>query len=48
MRRLVLAWKIFTEAFLFLLYIRKIQYIGNLAASSDFAVTSRRIIIYTG
>ena len=32
----------------FFFTLEKIQYRSNLAASSDFAVTSRRMIIYTG
>ena len=42
------ALKQFTESFLFLFTFEKIKYSSDLAASSRFAVTGRRIIIYTG
>ena len=41
-------WPEFTEAFLFLFYVRNVQVQQNLTARSDFAVTDRRMIFYTG
>ena len=48
MRRLVVAWKYFKETFLFSFTLEKIKCKSSLTASSDFTVTSRRLIIYTG
>ena len=48
MRRLVAAWKHFTEAFLFFFKLEKIKYKSSLAASSEFTVTSKKLIIYNG
>ena len=49
MHRLVVAWKYFTESFLFLFYVRKDQVQEQSGSSSSgFAVTSRRMIIYSG
>ena len=45
--RLVVAGKYVTESFFFFFMLEKIKCRSNLAASSDFTVTSRRVVIYT-
>ena len=45
--RLVVAGKYFTEYFFSFFMLEKIKCRSNLAASSDFTVTSRRVVIYT-
>ena len=47
MCRLALVWKYCIEAFLFFFTLKKIKYRSNIAASSDFIETGRRMIIYT-
>ena len=45
---LVVVWRNFTEAFLFFLYVRKDQVHEQSGCKLWFAITSRRMIIYTG